>query len=212
MSKSIILILIIIFLSFILGLAFYSQMPIKMASHWNASGAVDGYMPKFWGLFLMPIISVVMFLLFIFIPKIDPLKQNIQDFKKYYENFILILIAFLFYLYVLTLIWNLNVRFNFILFLIPAFALIFYYAGVLISRAKRNWFIGIRTPWTLSNDVVWDKTHRLSAKLFKASAILSLLGIAFPKYAIWFVLVPILLASIYSVVYSYLEYQKQTKK
>ena len=81
MKKSNIIILIIILISFSIGIYFHSKMPAEMASHWNIKGEVDGYISKFWGLFLMPIISIGMFLLFLFIPKIDPLKSNIEKFR-----------------------------------------------------------------------------------------------------------------------------------
>ena len=187
-------------------------MPEQMASHWGAQGEVNGYASRFVGLFLMPIVSVFMLLLFIILPKIDPLKKNIKKFRGYYEKFILIIIAFLFYIYILSLAWNLNYRFNMISMMVPALGLLFYYAGILTENAKRNWFIGIKTPWTLSSEIVWVKTHKLGGKMFKASGIISLLGLFFPKYAIWFVLVPVLFTAIYTFIYSYIEYQKLKKK
>ena len=78
MRKSEIIIFGIIIITFAIGIYYYPQMPEKLASHWNAQGQVDGYTSKLWGLFLMPIISVGMLLLFILIPRIDPLKSNIQ--------------------------------------------------------------------------------------------------------------------------------------
>lgn len=209
MRKSEIIILGIILLSFVVGVYFYSQMPERMASHWNAQGKVDGYMPKFWGLFLMPIISSAILLLFIVIPKIDPLKANIEKFRKYFDWFIILLMIFLFYLYLLTIFWNLSFRFNLIRFLVPAFGFLFYYAGILIKNAKRNWFIGIRTPWTLSSDEVWDKTHQIGAKLFKTSGSLALLGILFPSLTIYFVLLPVIFSVLFLIVYSYFKYRQQ---
>jgi uncharacterized membrane protein len=186
-------------------------MPERVASHWNTKGEVDDYMSKFWGLFLMPIISTILLLLFIFMPKIDPLKANVEKFRKYFDNFIVLLIAFLFYLYLLTIFWNLNIKFSMIGFLAPAFGILFYYCGVLVENAKRNWFIGIRTPWTLSNEKVWDKTHKIGGKLFKIVGIIAFLGISFQNYALFLVLVPVILITIYTIVYSYIEYQKETK-
>ncbi|MBN1503278.1 SdpI family protein [Candidatus Woesearchaeota archaeon] len=211
MKKVNIAILSIILLSFILATYLYPRMPEQMASHWNARGEVNGYMSKFWGLFLMPLISVLMFLLFIFIPNIDPLKKNIEKFREYYETFIFLLVAFLFYLYILTLFWNLNFRFNMTSMIVPAFGFFFYYIGVLLKHAKRNWFIGIRTPWTLSNDKVWNKTHELGSKAYQTCAVISLIGIFTGEYAIFFIIVPILAVSIYLVIYSYIEYRKEKK-
>jgi uncharacterized membrane protein len=212
MRKGEIAALVIIALSFIIGIYFYNQFPDRIASHWNAQGQVDGYMSKFWGLFLMPIISVAMFGLFILIPRIDPLKKNIQQFRKYFDRFIVLIFLFLLYLYILTILWNLSFRFNMVLVMVPAFSALFYYAGVLTEKAKRNWFIGIKTPWTLSNEIVWKKTHKLGGKLFKICAIISLLGFLFQQIAIWLLVVPALLLSVFVFVYSYIEFHKIENK
>jgi len=211
MKKINILIISIILVSFGVGVYFYPLMPERIVSHWNSNGQVNGYTSKFWGLFLMPIISTIMFLLFLLIPKIDPFKANVDKFRKYFDRFILAIIIFFFYVYILTIFWHLGYRFNFVGFLIPALSLLFYCAGILIQNAKRNWFIGIRTPWTLSSDDVWDKTHQLGGKLFKAAGIITLLGILFQTLAIYFVLIPILCFSLYLIIYSYLEYQKESR-
>jgi uncharacterized membrane protein len=94
-------------------------------------------------------------------------------------------------------------------FLSPALAILFYSTGILIENAKRNWFIGIRTPWTMSSDKVWDKTHKLGGKLFKIVGILALLAIFFESYAILIIVVPVIIVSIYTIVYSYFGYQKE---
>jgi len=210
MKKANIIILGIILISFIIGGYFYPQMPEKVASHWNAQGKVDDYMSKGWGLFLMPLMSVGFFLLFMLIPKIDPLKENIKKFRKYFDGFIVLLILFLFYVYLLTVFWNIGLRFNMSQLMTPAMGILFYYCGVLIENAKRNWFIGIRTPWTLSSETVWDKTHKIGSKLFKAAGIVAFLGILFPKQAIFFVIIPVILVTVYTLIYSYFEYQKET--
>jgi len=209
MRKSEVIIVAIILLSFFVGIYYYPQMPDKIASHWNVQGNVDGYMSKFWGLFLMPIISLGMLLLFILIPRIDPLKSNIAQFRKHYDGFVVLITVFLFYLYLLTIFWNSGFRFNLITFLSPALAILFYYLGILTENAKRNWFIGIRTPWTLSSDKVWEKTHKIGGRLFKIAGILALGAVFFETAAIFFIIVPVIIISIYTVLYSYLEYQKE---
>jgi uncharacterized membrane protein len=209
--KSKIVILGIILLSFITAFYFYPQMPEEMASHWNLRSEVNGYLPKFWGLFLMPLILIGIFLLYLLIPKIDPLKQNIEKFRKYFDGFITLIVLFLFYLYLLTIFWNLGMKFDMIKALIPALGILFYCSGVVLEQAKRNWFIGIRTPWTLSSNEVWNKTHQLGGRLFKMAGLLVLLGIFFKEYIFWFVLVPIIMVVIYTTLYSYFEYQKVEK-
>ncbi len=209
MKKNKIIILGIISLSFIIAIYIYPQMPEKMASHWNIQGEVDSYMSKFWSLFLMPIISIGLFFLFILIPKIDPLKENIKKFRKYFDGFIVLIMIFLFYVYLLTIFWNIGIRFNMTQFMMPALGILFYYCGILVENAKRNWFIGIRTPWTLSSEKVWNKTHKIGGKLFKATGIIALGGIFLPKYAVLFLTIPIISVAVYTIIYSYFEYQKE---
>jgi uncharacterized membrane protein len=209
MRKSEIIMFGIIILSFAIGIYYYPQMPEKVASHWNAQGQVNGYMSKFWGVFLMPIISVGMVLLFIIIPRIDPLKSNIQQFRKYFDGFVVLIMVFLFYIYLLTIFWNFGYTFNMTAFLSPALAILFYYTGILIENAKRNWFIGIQTPWTMSSDNVWDKTHKIGGKLFKIAGVVAISAIFFESIAIFIIVVPVILISIYTVVYSYFEYLKE---
>ena len=211
MKKINILILSIILLSFALAYYLFPQMPETIASHWNAQGEADGYMTKFWGLFLMPFCLIGLFLMFLIIPKIDPLKENIEKFRKYYDGFILAITLFLFYVYSLTLAWNMGIKFDMTLSLLPAIALLFYGVGILTENAKRNWFIGIRTPWTLSSDKIWGKTHKHGGKLFKIAGIIGLLGLFFSNYAIFFIIIPVIFISIYLIAYSYFEYQKEAR-
>jgi len=211
MRKTNIIILIIVLVSFVAGIYLYPKMPDQMASHWNAQGEVDGYLSKCWGLFLMPIVTLAIFLLFLLIPVIDPLKKNIEKFRNYFDGFILLLVIFLLYIHSLSISWNLGYRFDMTQTIIPAIAILIFFIGIVLEKAKRNWFLGIRTPWTLSSDKVWNKTHKLSSKLFKISAIIALIGSAFPKYGLWLLLIPIIASSLYAIIYSYFEYQKVKK-
>ena len=205
---SIIFPIILIVLSFVVTLYFYPQMPSQIATHWGPGGEVDGYSSKAFGLFFMPVLSVFLFFLFISLPKIDPYKKNFDQFKNYFQSFINLIFAFFFYIYLITIIWNLGFRFNMIQILSPAFAVLFYYAGVLMLHAKQNWFVGIRTPWTMSSVTVWNKTHQIGGKLFKLVALLSLLSLAFPQYAIFFILIPVLFVTVFVFAYSYIEFKK----
>ena len=193
------------------SLAVYGDLPAQMASHWNTANQVDGYLSRFWGAYLMPILAAGMLLLFLVIPQIDPLKANIAKFRDYFNAFIAIMVAFLAFIHVLTILWNLGYdRFNMGSAILPAVGLIFIFAGMMMRKAKRNFFIGIRTPWTLSSDWVWDQTHRVGSVLFMLSGALALLGVLLPAYAIWFVLVPVLFVVFFLVVYSYVLYRRET--
>ncbi|MEM3555103.1 MAG: DUF1648 domain-containing protein [Candidatus Micrarchaeia archaeon] len=212
MRKSEMVILAVVILSFLLSVYFYPRLPESIASHWNMFGEADGYTQKFWGVLLMPFVLILLLILFILIPKIDPLKANIQKFREYYENFMVVVALFFLYIHFLMLLWNVDVKFNMVQLLTPALAVLLYYSGVVTENAKRNWFIGIQTPWTLSSERVWNKTHKLGGKLLKIVALISLIGILLPPYAIFLLVLPLLLVTIYIVFYSYQEYQKEAKR
>lgn len=202
------IIFLLILCSIFIGLYFYFQMPERIVSHWNYKGQADGYMPKFWGVFLFPLIFVFLGLLFYVIPFIDPLRGNIEKFRKYYDNFFILFFIFVFLIYLQLIFWNIGIKIGPNIFYPVGFGFLFFYTGLLCENTKRNWFIGIRTPWTLSSDIVWDKTHKLGGKLFKIAGIISFFGVVFKDYASFFVLVPVIIFTIYVIIYSYVEYKK----
>ena len=210
LTISITLVLLAAFL--VMSLAIWDLVPNPMASHWNINDQVDGHMSKFWGVFLLPFMAAGMFGLFLVLPLIDPLKANITQFREAFNLFIVLIMLFFGYIWTLTIAWNLGyTQFRMSTAMLPAMGLLFMYVGYMFRKAKRNFFIGIRTPWTLSSDIVWDKTHQLGSVLFFISGALALIGSLFGRNAIWFVMVPLLGSTLFLVVYSYVLYQKETR-
>src|SRR5215204_3102983 len=172
-----ILVLFMIITATVAGVLLWNRLPDQMASHWNINDQVDGYMSKLWGVFMMPLITLGMFVLFLVVPSIDPLKANIAQFRDAFNMFIVLIVAFMLYIHALTLAWSLGYTdFKMSTSMLPAVGLLFVFMGFMLRKAKRNFFIGIRTPWTLSSDTVWDKTHQLGAVLFMASGVLAFIG------------------------------------
>ena len=202
----------LVLLSFILSIYFYSQVPEQMATHWDSQGEVNGYMSKFWGLFFTPVVIMGIAALFLVIPRIDPKKENIEKFRKYYDGFVMLFLLFMVAVHLQILLWNVGIQISPNKVLPAGIGLLFYYIGILIENADMNWFVGIRTPWTLSSDRVWKKTNQLGGKLFKLAGIVAILGTLFSKFAVFFIVVPVLLVAGFTVVYSYLEYQKELKE
>jgi Predicted integral membrane protein len=202
----------LILFSFLVSIYFYPHVPELMATHWNSQGEVDGYMSKLWGLFFMPLMITGLAVLFLAIPRIDPKRENIAKFRKYYDGFIILLTFFMLAVHLQMLLWNTGIRISPNAMLPAGIGLLFYYIGVLMENAERNWFIGIRTPWTLSSDRVWKKTNRLGGKLFRIAGIAVMLGTFFPELAFFFIIGPALFIAGFAAVYSYIEYQKEPKK
>jgi len=201
-----------VLVSFMVSLYFYPPMPEKIAIHWNLQGQVDRYTSKFPGLFILPSLLVGIVLLFITIPKVDPLKENIERFRKYYDGFIILFSAFMVFIHLYVISWNIGIRVSPNIVLPLGFGLLFFYCGILCENAKRNWFIGIRTPWTLSSERVWEKTHKVGGRLFKACGIISIVGLLFPSHVTCFILIPVMFTVVFLIVFSYLEYQKEVRQ
>lgn len=209
MKKLFIIVSVLVILTFAISAYVYPSLPDQMTTHWGLDGQPNGYMSKFWGAFFMPLTSIFILTLFFIIPKIDPLKHNIEKFRKHFDMFIVIMTVFLLYVHTLVLLWNIGIQFNMNRFIIPIMGLLFYYLGNLLEHSERNWFIGIRTPWTLSSDKVWKKTNKVGGILFKIGGFLTLLALIIPERAILRALIPIIVGVPALIIYSYLEFQKE---
>ena len=195
------------------GVILWNRFPEQMASHWNEQDQVDGYMQKTWGVFMIPLVMTGLTLLFLAAPHIDPLRKNIADFRGLFNTFIVLFNVFMVFVHALTLAWNLgHTGFRMGVVMLPAMGLLFIFIGFLIRKARRNFFIGIRTPWTLSSDKVWDETHRLGSKLFIAAGVITFVGLIFPDQAFILLMVSVIAAALISVIYSYLVFRQEEKK
>lgn len=208
-----IVVLTMIAIATLAGLLLWNQLPDQIASHWNIQDQVDGYLPKFWGVFMLPLIALGIFVLFLVVPAIDPLKVNIAQFREVFNLFIVLIVGFMLYLYGLTLAWSLGYdTFKMSNALLPAIGLLFIFIGFMMRQAKRNFFIGIRTPWTLSSDTVWNETHRIGAVLFIISGILAFIGGFFGGMAaFWLMFAPMIGSTLFLLIYSYVLYRRETE-
>jgi uncharacterized membrane protein len=211
--STLIMALVLIAIAAITGLALWDQLPDQMASHWNANDQVDGTASKFWGVFLMPLVASGLLGILLLVPSIDPHKANIEQFRGTFNLFIVLIVAFLLYVHALTIAWNLGYQnFRISSALLPALGLLFIFIGYLLRQAKRNFFIGIRTPWTLSSDAVWNRTHQLGSVLFMISGVVAFLGAwSGGMTALLMIFVPLMGSTLFLVVYSYILYQNETK-
>jgi uncharacterized membrane protein len=203
---------IITFACLITGFLVYPALPSQMISHWNAAGRANGMMGKFWGVFLLPIMMLVFIGLWTILPRIDPIARGFKGFRYVYDFIWFLIVSFIAYVYALTLGANLGWQFNMSTAIMPALAVLIFCVGVLLPYVKRNWFIGIRTPWTISSDMVWNKTHKLGSKLFEVAGACILIGsFTSPRIALWLIIVPIIAAALISVVYSYVLFRREER-
>jgi uncharacterized membrane protein len=186
----------------------WTHLPEQIAIHFDSSGQPDSTAGKLPGLLLIPAISAGLYVLFRYLPEIDPLGDNIEEFRPEYNLVMVSVLGLLTYVQALIVSWNLGFSFSMSQALVPAVAALYYIVGEVVGEAEQNWFIGIRTPWTLSSEEVWNKTHEKSEPLFKAAGLTALLGVVFPEYTIAFIAGPAAAIAVFSTVYSYVAYRK----
>ena len=161
----------------------------------------------------MPLVTLGMFALFILLPNIDPLKANIAQFRGAFNLFIVLITVFMLYIHGLTLVWSLGYQnFKMSAAMLPFLGILFMFIGYMLRQAKRNFFIGIRTPWTLSSDTVWKKTHRLGSVLFMVSGASAIVGSFFGSMtAVFLLMIPLMITTFVLIVYSYILYRNETR-
>ncbi len=150
----------------ILSFYFYAHFPERVVTHWNFRGEPDGWSGRAGAAFGTMAIIPGMYLLFLLLPLIDPKKERYAEFSKVFQVFKNILITLFFIIYILSSLYNIGYPVR-IEFWIPwLIGLLMIILGNYLGKIKRNWFMGIRTPWTLSSENVWNKTHRVGGWAF----------------------------------------------
>jgi uncharacterized membrane protein len=185
----------------------YPHLPDQIPTHWNWSGKVDGYTAKPIGPFIGPVMLLVLWAALLVLPVISPKGFLIERFRRTYDIVQLAVILFLFAETNLSIVAGLGYRISAERMLLPGFGILLVVLGNYMGKITRNFFVGIRTPWTLASEEVWLRTHRLGGKIFVAAGLalvaFGLLG--FGVRAMLFVLVAV---GLIPVVYSYVIYRR----
>ena len=208
--KSEFLPIILIIASFVLGGYFYANFPDQVATHWNFQGQVDGYSGKFNGAFLLPIMLLGIYLLLLAVPLLDPRSQRYGEFAKVYHIFKAGIVSALFLTFLASGLYNLGYHLDIRLIVPLAVGTLMILIGNFMGKIKSNWFVGIRTPWTLSSENVWNKTHRLGGWMFVLFGAVIILSPFLPKaLGVALFVIGAALATLGTIGYSYRLYRKE---
>lgn len=192
---------------------YWDTLPEKIPVHWNEKGEVDRYGDKV-EVFLLPIISIFTYLFVMFLPRIDP-KNNIARLVKVLDKIGLALAGFMTFIFLLTFSQVLGYTFNITNVILYAVIGLFMIIGNFMGKFRPNYFVGIRTPWTLENEEVWVKTHRFTGALWVSASAAMLFFLLFqydsqaPFIYLFFAYVGVI--TIIPILYSFWIYQ-QIKK
>jgi len=188
----------------------YPSLPERVATHWGLSGSADGWSSKAMLVSVFPVAILALGLLLKVLPKIDPRQKEVTAHAPTYLLLVNIIMVFMAAIQILLVGVNLGWPIEIPLLIPVGVGLLLMVIGNLMPRIRPNWFMGIRTPWTLSSEVVWRKTHRLGGYCFMAMGVL-MVGIGFVATPQQFpyMLVVIIALALVPVVYSYLAWRRE---
>jgi uncharacterized membrane protein len=190
----------------------FNRLPPTMPTHWNAHGDVNGWSSRAVAAWLSPVLMIVMALVLHNLPKIDPRRANYEKFRGSYDLVVNAVITMLGILHVAMLGSALGWPISMARIAPVLVGGLFIVLGNVMPRARPNWWFGIRTPWTLSNDRVWERTHRVGGYLFVGAGVLLALTSILPSIAMLPIVIGCCVAvSVITVVYSYVAWKQETK-
>ena len=192
---------------------FNGILPEEVITHWDINGQADGWGDKSTLVVFIPFLIIGLYILFRFLPKMDPKKENYIKFDSAYHAFRLLIVAFLAIIYFISVYINLGYNLDMTEIMTWLVGVLFIAIGFLIKNVKQNWFMGIRNPWTLSNEEVWRKTHLMAQKVFIVGGVFFLfMPYISPGYVPIIFIFVIVMILLLSVSYSYWLYRKIEKK
>jgi uncharacterized membrane protein len=190
--------------------AVYGGLPDRVATHWGIDGRVDGWSSPMVAAFGLPLFMLGLALAFRWLPAIDPRRENYEKFRSTYDTIVLAVIGLVGVIHVAVLGsalgWPISVE-----RVVPiAIGVLFVVMGNLLPRARPNWFVGVRTPWTLSSDRVWERTHRVAGLVFVLCGLAIIgAGLLQSRQAVLLVVASGIIGALFTVVYSYILWRRE---
>jgi uncharacterized membrane protein len=197
--------------AFLLAGGFYGRLPRAVPVHWNTRGVADGFMAKPWGVFVLPLTMAAVWLILWLVPRISPHGYRLDRSRRAFVIVQASVMAFLLALTALVLLAGTGAPVA-MARAVPVFVgALFMVIGNFMPKFGRNFFVGIRTPWTLASDEVWLRTHRLGGALFVLAG-LALVASGVLGGGLAGILVPAAVAGLVPIVYSYILYRRIEKQ
>jgi len=160
--------------SIIISIVSYPSLPDTVATHWGINGEPDGYSSKLVAVSIMPALMILLYGASRIIPKVDPNKANYARFKPEIDAILNVLLLSLAVIHALIIAYAYGYLMKISAIAPVIVGTLFLVMGNYMPRFQHNYFIGIRTPWTLSDEQVWRRTHRFSSRVFFASGLVLL--------------------------------------
>lgn len=194
--------------------ALYPRLPEQVPTHWNIRGEIDGYGAKTWAAFLVPGMMLAMLGLFWLLPWLSPRSFEVDRFRATYLWIAVLLISLMAYIQGLTLWAAFNQQVDVARALVAGICICLALVGNVLGKVRRNFWVGIRTPWTLASERVWIDTHRLAARLMAVAGVLGAAIALFAGHVVAFVIpfALIMISALAPVVYSLVHYKRLQRR
>jgi uncharacterized membrane protein len=151
--------------------AVYGRLPARIPIHWNIHGQVDGWAGKWTPLSILAGVVLLFFMFILAGEWLSPVSFKISAFRETFNYVMVICAALMLYIHAIILLSGLHPSRNFGRWLVGGLFVFFALIGNLLGKVRRNFWMGIRTPWTLASEEVWIATHRLGARLMVAAGL-----------------------------------------
>ena len=206
--------IVLVVAAFALSLAVYNHLPERVPVHWNAAGQINSYASKMHGALIMPALMAVLAVVFAALPRISPATFDIDRDSRAFRAVTMAVLLFLFGVHVFIILAALNLAHSISTFLPLLLGALLVILGNYLPKIRRNFFIGIRTPWTLADEDVWFRTHRLGGVLFIAcGALLMAVGpFVQGRWLEFFLIGIVVFVAMVLVIYSYAIYRRPVER
>ena len=195
----------------------YPSMPATVPTHWNIHGKVDGYGAKTWAMFLMPGAMLGLLAFFKFLPALSPKNFEVDSFRETYLYIMVATTSLFAYIHVMILVasWRHVAGAaggdGMGRVLVGGLFLFLALVGNVMGKVKRNFYMGVRTPWTLASDRVWNHTHRLAAWFMVGGSLVGFL-IAVSGLSLALAFAVLIVSLLIPVVYSFVHYKQLERR
>jgi uncharacterized membrane protein len=187
----------------------YSRLPAELPTHWNIRGEVDGWSSRPVGALMLPVIALALWLLLPLLRRLDPRAEHYERFDATFWLLVNVLVMFMAAMHVIVLGSGLGWPVDVSRAVLVLVGLLFMALGNYLPRLRSNWWMGIRTPWTLESEEVWRSTHRLAGTTFVLGGVATVIAAVLPTPAAFpLAFVAMSVAALVPVVYSYVAYRR----
>ncbi|MGD0154241.1 MAG: SdpI family protein [Thermacetogeniaceae bacterium] len=200
-------ILILLLVLVVASVLVFPHLPARVPGHWNVAGQVDRYTSRAFAAFFYPLLIIWIYLMMVLMPLIDPKRQNYARFEGAYRLLRSALVLFLSGTWAITILTGLGYSLNVGMIMKGGIGLLFLLIGSMMGQIRFNYFVGVKTPWTLADERVWQTTHHFAGRIWVLGSLLILLSatVSGDWGAILFIGIVAMLA-LAPIIFSYVEY------